>query len=61
MNLSEQLDLAIKLEEKGTTAGGYTLLHNGKKQSKTTYVTNDEWLQFVEAMKGNPLQPEAYP
>lgn len=60
MNIAEKLDLAIKLKEKGTTGGAYAVTHNGKTLSKATYMTNEEWKVFEDAMKKNKLQPSAH-
>ena len=47
MNIVEKLDLAIKLKETGTTDGAYVVeLGNGKKHTKKTYMTKEEWNLF---------------
>jgi hypothetical protein len=51
MNLSKELDLAIKLAETGTTAGEY--LAGGKEYN--TYMTNTEWANFKANMAPDAL------
>ena len=61
MTIAEQLDLAIKLKETGTTDGAYVVeLINGKKHTKKTYMTKEEWNVFEADMKANDLQPNAH-
>ena len=60
MNIVEKLDLAIKVHERKTTAGAYTVPYNGGVLHKTTYMMNDEWKVFEEYMKNNQFQPTAY-
>ncbi|MBQ7829353.1 MAG: hypothetical protein IJ345_03705 [Clostridia bacterium] len=60
MNITEKLDLAIKLNEKGSTDGEYLITYKGKTLQKQTYMTNEEWDAFVLAMKSNEFQPSAY-
>ena len=60
MNVTEKLDLAIKLNEKGSTDGEYLITYKGKTLQKQTYMTNEEWDAFVLAMKSNEFQPTAY-
>ena len=60
MNLVEKFDLAIKVQERKTTAGTYTVSYNGRVLYKTPYMTNDEWKVFEEYMKNNQFQPTAY-
>lgn len=61
MTIAEQLDLAIKLKETGTTDGAYVVeLGNGKKHTKKTYMTKEEWNVFEADMKANDLQPNAH-
>ena len=61
MTIAEQLDLAIKLKETGTTDGAYVVeLGNGKKHTKKTYMTKEEWTAFEADMKANDLQPNAH-
>ena len=50
MNIVEQLDLAIKKKETGTTEGSYKVCHNGITQKKQTYMTNAEWKDFLNNM-----------
>ena len=50
MRITEKLDLAIKLNEEGRTDGGYAISYNGKKILKPTYMTNDEWNNFLNNM-----------
>ena len=60
MTIAEQLDLAIKSKETGTTDGAYVVeLGNGKKHTKKTYMTKEEWNVFEADMKANEsLTPE---
>ena len=61
MTIAEQLDLAIKLKETGTTDGAYVVeLGNGEKHTKKTYMTKEEWNVFEADMKANDLQPNAH-
>ena len=60
MNITEKLDLAIKLNEKGSTDGEYLIAYKGKTLQKQTYMTNEEWDAFVLAMKSNEFQPTAH-
>lgn len=60
MNITEKLDLAIKLNEKGSTDGEYLITYKGKTLQKQTYMTKDEWDAFVLSMKSNEFQPTAY-
>ena len=46
MNITEKLDLAIKLAQTGTTDGGYTI----GNIKRTTYMSNEEWNSFLNAM-----------
>ena len=46
MNITEKLDLAIKLAETGTTDGGYTI----GNIKRTTYMSNEEWISFLLTM-----------
>jgi hypothetical protein len=50
MNIIEQLDLAIKAKETGTTEGVYTVPYRGGVLEKPTYMTNGEWKAFLNAM-----------
>lgn len=50
MNITEILDLAIKKNEKGSAEGGYNVEYKGKTLYKPTYMTNDEWLDFLANM-----------
>jgi hypothetical protein len=50
MNITEKLDLAIKLSETGTTDGAYAIPYKGNVLHKTSYLSNDEWKAFLEAM-----------
>lgn len=52
MNLTRELDLAIKLAEAKTTANGYTI---GEK-TYDTYLTNAEWEVFQGAMLPSALK-----
>ncbi len=61
MTIAEQLDLAIKLKETGTTDGAYVVERgNGEKHSKKTYMAKEEWNAFEAGMKANALQPNAH-
>ncbi len=61
MTIAEQLDLAIKLKEAGTTDGAYVVERgNGEKLYKKTYMTKEEWTTFEANMKANNLQPNAH-
>ena len=60
MSITEKLDLAIKKCETGTEDGFYKTEHQGVKYERNTYMTNDEWKTFEDAMKQNKLQPDAY-
>ena len=46
MNITEKLDLAIKLTETGTTDGGYTI----GTIKRSTYMSNEEWNSFLNTM-----------
>ena len=46
MNITEKLDLAIKLAEIGTTDGCYTI----GNIKRTTYMSNEEWYSFLTTM-----------
>ena len=46
MNITEKLDLAIKLAETGATDGGYTI----GNIKRTTYMSNEEWNSFCNTM-----------
>ena len=50
MTIAEKLDLAIKLNEIGTTDGGYDIKYGEKMLHKQTYMTNAEWELFLLAM-----------
>jgi hypothetical protein len=50
MNITEKLDLAIKRSETGTTDGAYAIPYKGNVLHKTSYLSNDEWKAFLEAM-----------
>lgn len=50
MNIVEKLDLAIKLKEKGTIEGAYSVLGKNGMRDKETYMTNSEWNAFYNAM-----------
>ena len=50
MNITTALDLAIKKKEIGTTRGSYDVLYNGQFSKKECYMTNQEWLTFLNAM-----------
>lgn len=50
MTITEKLDLAIKLNEIGTTDGGYDIKYGEKTLNKQTYMTNAEWESFLLAM-----------
>ena len=54
MNITEQLDVAIKQEETGTQDGYY------KTMNRRAYMTFAEWEKFKEAMENNKLQPMAH-
>lgn len=58
MSITEKLDLAIKLKEKGSSDGAYEVTHNGKFLSKAAYMTNEEWKAFADAMQ--KYTPSAY-
>lgn len=60
MKITEKLDLAIKLNEKGSIDGAYSVTRNGQTLHKQTYMTNEERESFVLSMKSNELQPSAY-
>ena len=61
MTIAEKLDMAIKIEETGTKDGAYVVeRRNGEKNSKTTYMTREEWLAFESDMIANTLQPNAH-
>lgn len=51
MNLTQALDLAIKAEEKGNTDGGYLV----GDRLYDTYMTNQEWAAFKDAMHSQAL------
>lgn len=51
MNIVNKLDLAIKLSEVKTTTGGYLI--DGKL--KNTYMSNEEWDSFKNAMSPDAL------
>ena len=46
MNITEKLDLAIKLAETGATDGGYTI----GNIKRNTYMSNEEWNSFLLTM-----------
>ena len=46
MDITEKLDLAIKLAETGAIDGGYTI----ENIKRNTYMSNDEWDSFLLAM-----------
>ncbi len=50
MNIVEKLDLAIKLKEKGTIDGAYTVPYKNGTLNMPTYMTNDEWKAFLDSM-----------
>lgn len=50
MNIVEKLDFAIKLKETGTTEGFYTVSYKNETLQKQTYMTNDEWIDFLTTM-----------
>ena len=50
MNIVEKLDLAIKLSEKGTKDGFYTVPYKNGTLQKPTYMTNEEWNAFLSTM-----------
>ncbi len=50
MNIVEKLDLAIKLKEIGTVDGFYVVPYKDKTLNKPTYMTNDEWVDFLGDM-----------
>ena len=50
MTITEKLDLAIKLNEIGTTDGGYDIKYGEKMLHKQTYMTNAEWDAFLSVM-----------
>ena len=50
MNLTEKLDLAIKLKESGTLDGAYVTSYNGKALERNAYMTNEEWKTFKSSM-----------
>ncbi len=50
MNIVREIDLAIKLTETQSTDGAYTVTYNGQPLPKDTYMTNDEWIAFLDAM-----------
>lgn len=50
MTITEKLDLAIKLNETGTTDGGYDIKYGEKMLHKQAYMTNAEWDTFLSAM-----------
>ncbi|MBQ2826056.1 MAG: hypothetical protein IJO81_04705 [Clostridia bacterium] len=52
MNAVKELDMAIKLAETGSVAGGYTI----NETVKETYMTNDEWEVFKESMTPDALE-----
>ena len=54
MNIVEQMDLAIKSKEVGTTDGGYEVFYKGELRSKQAYMRKDEWQAFL-----NGMSPEA--
>lgn len=53
MNITEKLDLAIKLKESGRADGAYTVSYNGKTLAKAAYMTNAEWEAFLKDMPEN--------
>lgn len=53
MNIVEQLDLAIKAKETGSTAGGYSVAYKGTTLHKPAYMANDEWVTVLDAMPSN--------
>ena len=50
MIITEKLDLAIKLNETGTTDGGYDIKCGEKMLCKQAYMSNAEWNSFLSAM-----------
>ena len=60
MSITEKLDLAIKLQERKTTSGGYVTTYENERFFRQTYMMNAEWETFVEYMKNNEFQPYAY-
>lgn len=54
MNISKEIDLAIKLTEKKTTDGEYVI----KDKKYNTYMTNEEWVKFKNSM--HPVAFEEY-
>lgn len=56
MNIVKELDLAIKLAEKNTTAGAYRV----GDTEYDAYLSQAEWAELEKSMKENPLQPKAY-
>lgn len=50
MGIVNELDRAIKLFEKKTTEGAYVVPHNGGQFHKETYMTNEEWNDFLASM-----------
>ena len=60
MSITEKLDLAIKLQERKTTSGGYVVTYKNENLLRQTYMTNEEWDVFIEDMSNNKLQPDAF-
>ena len=50
MTITEKLDLAIKLNETGTTDGVYVVEYDKKILHKQVYMTNAEWDAFLSVM-----------
>lgn len=50
MSIVNELDRAIKLFEKKTTEGAHVVPYNDGQLYKMTYVTNEEWNDFLESM-----------
>ncbi|MBR2387854.1 MAG: hypothetical protein IKB02_08450 [Clostridia bacterium] len=50
MNITEKIDLAIKLKETGSTDGVYDVPYKDGMLHKAAYMTNGEWQIFLDAM-----------
>ena len=50
MTVTEKLDMAIKLKEKGSDEGAYAVSYKGETLYKSAYMTNAEWEAFLKQM-----------
>ena len=59
MNIVEQLDLAIKAQETGSTDGDYSVAYKGTTLHKHAYMSNAEWTTFLKEMSSNAREEYA--